>query len=104
LGQRLIDLHLLRADGNETSHKEALLRDAFCVGGYMVLKKWLQPKHRCRSDPQYARIAAAIDETIELMAKIDVSIAEHGGFPAAFASGAGFQPAEVGRQDACPTD
>lgn len=85
IGQRLIDLHLLRADARETSHIDETLLDGFRVGGYYVLRKWLRPKHRSQSDPQYTRIAAAIDETIELMAKIDVTIGQHGGFPAAFA-------------------
>jgi hypothetical protein len=108
VGRKLIDLHLLRADTRETSLIDEPRRDGFRVGGYTVLRKWLQSKHRSQSDPQYARIVAAIDETIELMTSIDATIAEHGGFPAAFARGAGFQPAEIevhpGRQDACPTD
>jgi predicted helicase len=85
LGHRLINQHLLRADAGETHHVDQLQRESFRVGGYTALKKWLQPKHRSQSDPQYARIAAAIDETIELMARIDATIATHGGFPAAFA-------------------
>jgi predicted helicase len=127
IGLRLIELHLLRdaegvgslcpnstlqdgesLPGIDSRPLDAGARDAFRVGGYTVLKKWLQPKHRSSGDPQYAQIAAAIGKTIELMARIDAIIAEQGGFPAAFARGAGFQPADVGqqvgRQDACPTD
>ena len=83
LGQRLIELHMLRAvsPNNESSPQSADFR----VGGYVALKKWLQPKHRCTGDPEYQQIAAAIDETIRIMAEIDAAIGRHGGFPAAFA-------------------
>ena len=107
IGQRLIELHLLRADASGSHHINESERDGFRVGGYTVLKKWLQPRHRSQSDPQYARIVAAIDETINLMARIDATIAEHGGFPAAFACGrlpACRKSVHPGRQDACPTD
>ena len=59
----------------------------FRVGGYHVLKKWLQPKHRSPDDSQFRSIAAAIDQTVAIMADIDTTTAKHGGFPAAFASG-----------------
>jgi predicted helicase len=85
-GKQLVPLHLLSADAGErpTCGDEAL-RDRFRVGGYSVLKKWLQPKHRQASDPEFRRIVGAIDLTIELAADIDKAIARHGGFPAAFA-------------------
>jgi len=85
-GKKLVPLHLLRADAGEgpTCGGDAA-RDRFQVGGYRVLKKWLQPKHRRASDRELRRIAGAIDLTIELAADIDKAIARHGGFPAAFA-------------------
>ncbi len=84
LGRRLIELHLL--GGPQLSHHagDASIEN-FRVGGYVALKKWLQPKHRSRRDPQYEQIVAAVGQTLELMANIDVAIAGHGGFPAAFA-------------------
>ncbi len=84
LGRRLIELHLLR--GCQLSHHagDASIEN-FRVGGYVVLKKWLQPKHRSRRDPQYQQIAVGIGHTQVLMAAIDAAIARHGGFPAAFA-------------------
>ncbi len=110
-GQRLIELHLLRADEGVASEgvgslwreksvhdrksapakdsrpPGAGLLDGFRVGGYAVLKKWLQPKHRSMDDAQYVSIVASVDQTIRLMAEIDAAIVWHGGFPAAFASG-----------------
>jgi hypothetical protein len=83
IGNRLTDLHLLRAGPAKDSRP---VGDGFRVGGYVVLKKWLQPKHRSRSDAQYGAMVAAIAETIDLMTVIDESIARHGGFPAAFDS------------------
>jgi hypothetical protein len=53
---------------------------SFRVGGYTVLKKWLQPLHRSVGDPQFLQICGAISRTIELMKSIDESIATHGGF------------------------
>ncbi len=105
LGQRLIELHFLRGEdgvgslwrkvtsenGQISPAKDSRppgtgLSEDFRVGGYTVLKKWLQRKHRSPHDAEYSGIVAAIDETIEIMATIDASIAEHGGFPAAFPS------------------
>ena len=104
-GQRLIDLHLLRAangvgslwrkgsfDNGHTSPAKdsrppvARLLDDFRVGGYPVLKKWLQPKHRRADDSQFACIASSVEQTIQLMAEIDALIDQRGGFPTAFTS------------------
>jgi predicted helicase len=57
----------------------------FYVGGYQVCYKWLKDrKGRSLSyeDIQhYQRIVAALAETVTLMAKIDETIEEHGGWP-----------------------
>ncbi|MUL39358.1 hypothetical protein BWI75_24500 [Gloeocapsopsis sp. AAB1 = 1H9] len=54
----------------------------FYVGGYQVCQKWLKDrKGRTLSDEDilhYQRIVVALQETIELMAKIDAAIP---GFP-----------------------
>jgi predicted helicase len=95
LGRLLIDRHLLRAGGWNLSPNGSIQNDKlpppkdfrpknFRVGGYEVLRKWLQPKHRSSDDPEFQRIVAAIDETIELMRAIDAAITQHGGFPVAF--------------------
>jgi hypothetical protein len=108
IGHRLIELHSRRDDqgvgsrwGARTIHdhlsfvasdsrppdcQPAWERpvEEFRVGGYSVLSKWLQPKHRSRQDPEYAQIAGALDETMGLMAEIDCRIETCGGFPAAF--------------------
>jgi predicted helicase len=84
IGQRLIELHLRRGQetvGELTSSQPV---EVFRVGGYTVLKKWLQPRHRSRQGPEYAQIAAAIGRTSVLMAAIDRVIEDHGGFPTAF--------------------
>ena len=73
--------------GRECSAADDQRKRDFRVGGYEVLRKWLQPKHRSTSDPQYSQIVAAIAQTQRLMAQIDHTIGEHGGFPAAFALG-----------------
>jgi hypothetical protein len=44
---------------------------AFRAGGYVVLKKWLQPSFRSTGDAEYARIVAAIVRTMEIMQSID---------------------------------
>ena len=97
MGKQLIDLHLLRDGVGSLWQQESLHHgklapandsrppvDGFRVGGYEVLKKWLQPKQRSASDPQYVAIAGAIARTQDCMARIDVAIEQTGGFPAAF--------------------
>src|SRR5262249_19724445 len=84
LGKELITFHLLRCkpsivrDSSRAS-KLAPLSAApsdqsvasFRAGGYVALRKWLQPKRRTTADPQYCRIVAAIARTVEIMAEID---------------------------------
>ena len=57
----------------------------FHVGGYQVCEKWLKDrKGRALSyDDQvhYQRVVAALTETIRLMAAIDETIEDHGGWP-----------------------
>ncbi len=63
----------------------------FQIGGYQVLYKWLYDRRskgktvgRTLTDEDiyhYPRIAAALRETIRLMAEIDEVIEEHGGWP-----------------------
>ena len=57
----------------------------FHVGGYQVCQKWLKDrKGRPLSYDDlthYQRVVAAIDETIDLMAKVDAAIEQHGGWP-----------------------
>jgi hypothetical protein len=57
----------------------------FYVGGYRVCEKWLKSRRGrtlTREDiTLYERIVAAIHETIRLMAEIDSTIEEHGGWP-----------------------
>jgi hypothetical protein len=48
---------------------------SFRAGGYVALRKWLQPPHRSPANPEYQRIAAAIGRTLEIMDKIDKEIA-----------------------------
>ena len=97
MGKQLIDLHLLR-DGVGSLWQPAIVDhgqtsparnsrppvEDFRVGGYEVLKKWLQPKWRSANDPQYVAIASAIAQTQNCMASIDEDIERAGGFPAAF--------------------
>jgi hypothetical protein len=63
----------------------------FC--GYQVCEKWLKDrKGRTLSKndiAHYQRIVVALQETIRLMAEIDVVINAHGGWPQAFAVAAG---------------
>jgi hypothetical protein len=95
-GHHLIALHVLRYDTPtsdlrpptflpepRTPNPEPLL--AFRAGGYLALQKWLQPKHRSTADPEYARIAAAIEQTLALMPAIDAAVDRSGGWPGAFA-------------------
>src|SRR5439155_7426400 len=61
VGHELIDLHLLRTP--HTTFQALHLPDSimsFRAGGYVALRKWLQPRHRSTADSECARIAAAI--------------------------------------------
>ena len=64
----------------------------FHIGGYQVCHKWLKDrKGRTLSDEdiaQYQEIVVALNETIRIMAEVDEVIEAHGGWPAAFQSGA----------------
>jgi type ISP restriction-modification system protein/N-6 DNA methylase len=53
---------------------------SFRAGGYVALHKWLRPKHRSAAEGQYARIAAAIGRTLEIMPTIDAAVASCGGW------------------------
>jgi len=57
----------------------------FHVGGYQVCHKWLKDRKGRQLSyddlTHYQRIVAALDETIDLMAKIDKAIDQHGGWP-----------------------
>ena len=69
----------------------------FHIGGYQVCEKWLKDrKGRTLSKDDiahYQKIVVALNETIRLMAEIDVVIEQHGGWPGAFAQPAGAAPA-----------
>jgi predicted helicase len=72
LGRQLIDLHLLRQSpdlGPWTLDLGPHIE--FRVGGYEVLRKWLQPKHRTTTDPEYMQIHRAVTQTQRLMQEID---------------------------------
>lgn len=60
----------------------------FHIGGYQVCEKWLKDrKGRTLSTEDiahYQRIVVALNETIRLMAEIDLVIETHGGWPQAF--------------------
>jgi len=123
IGQRLIELHLRRDDqGVGSRWRTTTIHDylsfaandsrppdcqpawerpieEFRVGGYLILSKWLQPKHRSRQDPEYAQIAAALADSIDLIAQIDRCIESHGAFPAAFARGGRKSLAGNGKRD-----
>lgn len=64
----------------------------FHVGGYQVCEKWLKDrKGRTLSADDithYQRVVVALNETIRLMAEIDVAIEAHGGWPGAFQTAA----------------
>lgn len=64
----------------------------FHIGGYQVCEKWLKDrKGRTLSKDDlahYQKIVIALSETIRQMAEIDKVIEKHGGWPAAFATGA----------------
>lgn len=57
----------------------------FHVGGYQVCEKWLKDRRgRTLSErdiTHYQRVVVALNETIRLMAEIDQTIEEHGGWP-----------------------
>lgn len=63
----------------------------FQIGGYQVLHKWLYDRRAKSNEPgrtltdedvhHYARIVAALRETMRLMAAIDQVIEQHGGWP-----------------------
>ncbi len=98
-GRELVDLHLLR--GPEECHGRHFLNAAEChgghslqnaaqggitsipdevasfrAGGYVALRKWLQPAQRSAADPDYSRIVAAIAGTLERMRQIDRALAQ----------------------------
>ncbi|MCI0491033.1 MAG: N-6 DNA methylase [Blastocatellia bacterium] len=58
---------------------------AFHVGGYQVCHKWLKDRRGRKLTyddlTHYQRIVSALSETIRLMAEIDSSVDEHGGWP-----------------------
>ena len=105
LGKELVDLHLLRTsvlstqysvlskrrrtDDSSTppaldEHHQSAAIENFRAGGYLALRKWLQPRQRTAADPEYAQIAAAIARTIEIMAEIDQVVEQSGGWARAF--------------------
>ena len=57
----------------------------FHIGGYQVCQKWLKDRRGRQLDyddlDHYSRTVAALGDTIHLMAEIDRTIADHGGFP-----------------------
>jgi len=57
----------------------------FHIGGYQVCQKWLKDRKGRKLDygdlDHYSRTVAALGDTIHLMAEIDRTIANHGGFP-----------------------
>jgi hypothetical protein len=58
---------------------------SFHIGGYQVCHKWLKDRKGRKleyDDTQhYQHIVSALSETISLMAEIDKSITQHGGWP-----------------------
>ncbi len=75
-GRELIDNHLLRVpeaaiDAPHSAPRSPQTLSSFRAGGYLALKKWLQPKHRSERDPDYRRITAAIERTIDIMDQIN---------------------------------
>jgi len=74
LGRELIDLHLLRASAAECLRGQSQQEDEiqqYRAGGYVALRKWLQPPHRSPANPRYAQIVTAIARTLEIMHEID---------------------------------
>jgi hypothetical protein len=96
LGRELINFHLLRRPNSVLSTSiespsptpHSALRTPhfpdpvanFRAGGYVALRKWLQPKHRSSADAAYGQIARAIERTVEIMQAIDEAIARSDGF------------------------
>ncbi len=76
----------------------------FHVGGYQVCEKWLKDrKGRTLSADDiahYRKVVVALHETIRLMAEIDVAIANHGGWPGAFALSPSVAPAPASASSA----
>ncbi len=73
-GRQLIDLHLLRIP--HSAFRIPHLPDSvanFRAGGYVAIKKWLQPKHRSPENGDYPRIVAAIARTVEIAGEIDAA-------------------------------
>jgi hypothetical protein len=62
----------------------------FHIGGYQVCEKWLKDRKgrvlSAEDVKHYQKIVVALSETIRLMAEIDETIEEHGGWPGAFTS------------------
>lgn len=60
----------------------------FHIGGYQVCEKWLKDRKgrtlTAEDIAHYQKIVVALNETIRVMAEIDVVIEEHGGWPGAF--------------------
>ncbi|MFM8330486.1 MAG: type ISP restriction/modification enzyme, partial [Candidatus Methylumidiphilus sp.] len=60
----------------------------FHIGGYQVCEKWLKDRKSRRLSAEdvahYQKIVVALHETLRLMAEIDTTIAQHGGWPGAF--------------------
>ena len=57
----------------------------FHIGGYQVLNKWLKDRKGRTLNfddfEHYAKVVAALSQTIELMQSIDETIEKNGGFP-----------------------
>ncbi|MDQ3129837.1 MAG: DNA methyltransferase, partial [Acidobacteriota bacterium] len=72
---------------NKTQYFENVPETAwnFHIGGYQVLQKWLKDRKNRTLNfddlEHYAKVVAALSQTIELMQKIDETIEENGGFP-----------------------
>ena len=62
----------------------------FRVGAHQVCRKWLKDRRGCELTEcdirHYCSMLAAIEETLQMMVKLDRAIHHHGGFPLAFAS------------------
>jgi predicted helicase len=93
LGREMIGVHLLKHSPDRMAAAYSVLStkysapddiSQFCVGGYCVVRKWLQPAGRSTADPQFGLIVSAIRRTIELMNEIDKAILRHGGVERAF--------------------
>jgi Type ISP C-terminal specificity domain len=80
----------------------------FHIGGYQVCEKWLKDrKGRTLSDgdiTHYQKIVVALNETIRIMAEIDLVIQRHGGWPGAFVAIASYSLAPRTNDHREPTD